>query len=102
VLVSVIGAAALSSAGCGGCGDDGEAAPDAQAAQPGLVLSAAASVVRVPLGDSAILQVEIERTGGLAGEVAVEIAGLPTGVGSQPATIPSGATSASLTVTAVG
>jgi uncharacterized delta-60 repeat protein len=100
-LAVVVGLALV---GCGGDDDGGAGDPDGGGDPdvPAIALSSSADRVRVLAGDSAVLPIEVERSGGFDGDVTVEVTGLPAGVAADPETIPGGAGNSSLTVEAVG
>jgi uncharacterized delta-60 repeat protein len=93
----LLSAVVLTSA-CGGGGEGGD--PDA-APEPSLMVSSTTGFMRVVAGESVVVPVSIDRSGGFTGEVAIELSGLPTGVASQAVVVPEGAGSASVIVQAV-
>jgi hypothetical protein len=92
-----VAAATLGAACSGGSGGANTTTPTPT---PTIAFSASVSSLDLTQGATANVSVTITRSGGFAGDVAVTVEGLPSGVTSSPLTIPSANTSGTVTLTA--
>ncbi|WP_437289508.1 hypothetical protein [Sorangium sp. So ce406] len=90
----------VSAAGGGGAGGGPAHGSGGGMPQPGFSIALDRPAVRVARGSSAELTVTVDRSGGFAGDVALSVADLPSGVTASPVVVPGGETTGVITVAA--